>query len=106
MRGSLYKALHELQRLQAARDGQAVPLSVTSWVVDGQASALGDVLEVVGRTPVYVVGTEMYPRRTKISHSSWCYTVRRLVIRVDVNPILQGGVPPINKCLSQQRNCL
>jgi hypothetical protein len=23
---SLYKALHELQRLQAARDGQAVPL--------------------------------------------------------------------------------
>ena len=25
---SLYKALHELQRLQAARDGQAVPLPV------------------------------------------------------------------------------
>ena len=33
---SLYKALHELQRLQAARDGQAVPLPV---VVDISVSA-------------------------------------------------------------------
>ena len=32
---SLYKALHELQRLQAARDGQAVPLPV---VVDVDVS--------------------------------------------------------------------
>ena len=32
---SLYKALHELQRLQAARDGQAVPLPV---VVDVSVS--------------------------------------------------------------------
>jgi len=37
---SLYKALHELQRLQAARDGQAVPLpeaidvEVSVWRLD------------------------------------------------------------------------
>ena len=35
---SLYKALHELQRLQAARDGQAVPLP---QAVDVEVSVSG-----------------------------------------------------------------
>jgi len=42
---SLYKALHELQRLQAARDGQAVPLPV---VVDVSVSDEGDEMALIG----------------------------------------------------------
>jgi hypothetical protein len=43
---SLYKALHELQRLQAARDGQAVPLPV---VVDVSVSDEGDEMALIGK---------------------------------------------------------
>ena len=42
---SLYKALHELQRLQAARDGQAVPLPV---VVDVSVSDEADEMALFG----------------------------------------------------------
>ena len=42
---SLYKALHELQRLQAARDGQAVPLPV---VVDVSVSDEADEMALIG----------------------------------------------------------
>jgi DNA helicase HerA-like ATPase len=42
---SLYKALHELQRLQAARDGQAVPLPV---VVDVSLSDEADEMALIG----------------------------------------------------------
>ena len=42
---SLYKALHELQRLQAARDGQVVPLPV---VVDVSVSDEADEMALIG----------------------------------------------------------
>ena len=42
---SLYKALHELQRLQATRDGQAVPLTV---VVDVSVSDEADEMALIG----------------------------------------------------------
>lgn len=43
---SLYKALHELQRLQAARDGQAVPVPV---VVDVTVTNEADDMALLGR---------------------------------------------------------
>ena len=43
---SLYKALHELQRLQAARDGQAVPLPV---VADVSVSDEADEMALIGK---------------------------------------------------------
>jgi len=43
---SFYKALHELQRLQAARDGQAVPLPV---VVDVSISDEADEMALFGK---------------------------------------------------------
>ena len=43
---SFYKALHELQRLQAARDGQAVPLPV---VVDVSVSDEADEMALFGK---------------------------------------------------------
>jgi hypothetical protein len=42
---SLYKALHELQRLQAARDGQVVPLPM---VVDVSVSDEADEMALIG----------------------------------------------------------
>lgn len=55
----LYKALHELQRLQAARQGAVVPVpQVVDAIISGDGVESGDEGEVIGFVPSYP-GTEI-----------------------------------------------